>query len=300
MPLGCGGRAELAYTAKVIEVMIASPGDVPRERAIVREVLYDWNDLHASDRNVVFLPVGWDTHSAPDLAGPPQDIINERVLKRCDVLVGIFWTRIGSPTGKSVSGSVEEIEEHLKLNKPVMLYFSQVPVQQGSVDQKQFDALQEFKAWAMQRGIVRPYQDHSDFRDQLRRDIAINLRDNPHLKVLAQPDARGDTLEAHGVVRDLPSDRYKLSTEAKVLLIAAAEGDGTIIVSRYMSGFAVQAARTSLFSGKDRRAFSRWEAAVEELNGRDLVRDKAGRGEVFFVTDAGYRYAEALPKGAET
>jgi hypothetical protein len=63
------------------------------------------------------LPVGWEMHSAPDLAGRPQELINDRVLKDCDLLGGIFWTRLGTPTGESASGTVEEIKEHLAAGK---------------------------------------------------------------------------------------------------------------------------------------------------------------------------------------
>ena len=70
----------MSFEATVINVMIASPSDVPKERQTVREVLYEWNALYADERKHVLLPVGWETHSAPDMAGPPQSIINKQVL----------------------------------------------------------------------------------------------------------------------------------------------------------------------------------------------------------------------------
>ena len=118
----------MAYDAKVVEIMIACPSDVAAERDIVRDVIAAWNAIHARDRTVVLLPVSWDTHSSPELAGRPQQMINERLLANVDILIGIFWTRVGTPTGKAISGSVEEIEGHHKKGKPVMLYFSSAPV----------------------------------------------------------------------------------------------------------------------------------------------------------------------------
>ena len=87
--------------------MIASPGDVSKERNLVREILHDWNDVHSFQRGVVLMPVGWDTQSSPDLSGRPQELINSRVLQQCELLVGIFWTRLGTPTGEEESGTVE-------------------------------------------------------------------------------------------------------------------------------------------------------------------------------------------------
>jgi hypothetical protein len=50
----------MSYTALVVKVMIASPSDVPRERQLVRDVIHEWNAVHAEDRKVVLMPVGWE------------------------------------------------------------------------------------------------------------------------------------------------------------------------------------------------------------------------------------------------
>jgi hypothetical protein len=111
----------MTYEARVVKVMIASPSDVSEERQIVREVLNEWNYVQSEDRRLVLLPVGWETHSTPAMGDRPQAIINDQVLKGCDLLVSMFWTRIGSPTGKEASGTVEEIKDHIQIGKPAML-----------------------------------------------------------------------------------------------------------------------------------------------------------------------------------
>jgi hypothetical protein len=80
----------VTYDAKVIEIKIVSPSDVSEERKIVREVIAEWNALNGSERSIVLLPIGWETHTSPELAGRPQQIINDRLLKHADLLVGIF------------------------------------------------------------------------------------------------------------------------------------------------------------------------------------------------------------------
>ena len=60
----------MGFVARVVEVMIASPGDVAEERHVIREVLNEWNAVHARDRELVALPVGWETsfrHMPPPL-----------------------------------------------------------------------------------------------------------------------------------------------------------------------------------------------------------------------------------------
>jgi len=66
----------MSYLANTFNVMIASPGDVASERAIVRDVVYEWNAVHSNVRKIVLLPVGWETHSSPDMGAPAQQIIN--------------------------------------------------------------------------------------------------------------------------------------------------------------------------------------------------------------------------------
>jgi len=44
--------------AKLIRVMIASPGDVLAEREIIRKVIQDWNAVNAIDRSTVLMPIG--------------------------------------------------------------------------------------------------------------------------------------------------------------------------------------------------------------------------------------------------
>ncbi|HEX4117404.1 MAG TPA: hypothetical protein VHX99_01265, partial [Rhizomicrobium sp.] len=97
----------MTYQATVINVMIASPNDVASERRLIKEVVQEWNAIHAQHRGLVLMPLGWETHSSPELGERPQGIINKQILKDCDLLIAVFWTRLGSPTGKSESGTVE-------------------------------------------------------------------------------------------------------------------------------------------------------------------------------------------------
>jgi hypothetical protein len=154
------------YRARAIKVMIASPGDVSAERQVVRDVVHEWNAVHSEDKGIVLMPVGWETHAHPAMGARPQEIINRDVLSGCDLLVAAFWTRIGSPTGVSASGTVEEIDEHLKAAKPAMIYFSRAPVRPESIDDAQYRALLGFRANCESRGLIETYDSLGDFREK--------------------------------------------------------------------------------------------------------------------------------------
>src|SRR2546428_13407073 len=114
----------MSYKAEVYNVMIASPGDVNAEREIAREVILDWNNINSFTRKIVLAPIGWEYNTVPATGDRAQAIIDQQILQNADILVGIFWTRCGTPTGKALSGSGEELEEHSLPWKEAMLYFS--------------------------------------------------------------------------------------------------------------------------------------------------------------------------------
>jgi hypothetical protein len=88
------------YTATVLHVMIASPGDVANERNIARQVIADWNAVHAEYRKMVLMALGWELNAFPELGDRLQAIINAQLLENADVLIGIFWTRLVPRRGK--------------------------------------------------------------------------------------------------------------------------------------------------------------------------------------------------------
>ena len=162
----------MSYQATVIKVMIASPSDVGTERQTAREVIHEWNAVHSESSRRVLLPLAWETHAAPALGQRPQELINRQVLRGSDLLIAIFWTRLGTSTGVAASGTVEEIEEHLSAQKPAMIYFSSVPAAIESVDQRQLRELNRFKQSIRDKGLVEQYESVADFRNKFSRQLA--------------------------------------------------------------------------------------------------------------------------------
>lgn len=166
----------MSYEAKVFRVLIASPSDVIEERDIAVKTIQEWNDLNSPERKVVLLPLRWETHTAPEYGARPQEIINRQVVDHCDLVIGIFWTRIGSPTGVADSGTLEEIERVASKGHPVMLYFSQVKKDPNQIDLDQLAKLREFKDKTFPKALVESYSSQIEFRDKLSKQIEIQLR----------------------------------------------------------------------------------------------------------------------------
>ncbi|KAA3438290.1 hypothetical protein [Rufibacter hautae] len=166
----------MPYTAKVFRILIASPSDVEEEREIIARVIQEWNDLHSYDKKVVLLPLRWETHASPEMGKRPQEFINRDVVDYCDMAIGVFWTRIGSPTEDFDSGTIEEIEKVGANGKIVMLYFSKAKVELDNVDLEQYKKLKEFKKKTYDNGLVENYKNILDFRDKLYKHLEIKTR----------------------------------------------------------------------------------------------------------------------------
>lgn len=166
----------MAFEAKVFKILIASPGDVDEERQAIPEVISRWNDANAETASVVLLPVKWETHSAPLLGDRAQGIINDQLVTSCDMAIGVFWTRLGSPTGVSESGTAEEIEWFITNNKPVMVYFSSCSIDPVKLDIDQYKSLKIFEAKMQSLGLTGSYRNIPDFKEQLATQININVR----------------------------------------------------------------------------------------------------------------------------
>jgi len=277
----------MGYTAKVFNVMIASPGDVASERSIIRDVIYEWNAVHSSSRNIVLLPVGWESHSSPEMGGKPQEIINHQVLDKCDFLVGVFWTRIGTPTSEYASGTVEEIEKHIKTEKPAMLYFSSQPVALDSVDTKQVEALKKFKESCQSRGLYESYDSHADFKEKFYRHLQLKLNEHPMFKDI-ETEAIGDVIESSTI---LP----QLSREARILLKEASlDNHGHILHVRHLGGTDIQTNGKNIIPSQDRREVAKWEAALETLVLEELLVERGNNGEIYEVSNLGYQVADMI------
>jgi hypothetical protein len=233
----------------------------------------------------------------------PQAVINKQVLKGCDLLVAAFWTRLGSPTGEAASGTVEEIEEHLKEGKPAMIYFSNAPVRPDSIDEAQYQALREFRSHCQSRGLIETFESVSELREKFGRQLiqlvlsrwASTTNDQQRTVATKEEEAeieRQATWYARATASNPPP---VLSDDAWALLREAAKDThGTIVRTRTMSGLSLSTnGREFVEDRQNPRAEARWESVVRELAEEGLIQDRGYKNEVFAVTQKGYDAVDA-------
>ena len=136
----------MSFSSETFRLLIASPSDLQEERQAAADAVNEWNAQHAAAEGVVLLPVKWETHALPESGRRPQEAINRQLVQECDILVGMFWTKLGTATGVAESGTVEEIDQFVAAGKQAMLYFSSRPIDPNKIDLKQHRKLRAFKA----------------------------------------------------------------------------------------------------------------------------------------------------------
>jgi len=161
------------YDAKVLEVVIASPSDVETERDMCERVLHEWNNVYSKSEGIILQPRRWESSVYSEVGKRPQDSINTQIIKDADILIAIFWSRLGSPTGQHESGTVEEIKEHISKEKPAMLFFSKKDIAQDKIDTEQLKKLNSFKDWSKSNSVFIEYGSNEDFKNEVDRNVRL-------------------------------------------------------------------------------------------------------------------------------
>jgi len=157
--------------AAVLRVLIGSPSDLKDERLAVTDAINEWNVQHADNVGTVLMPIKWETHVVPATGVRPQSAINDQIVDGCDLLIGMFWTRIGTSTGVASSGTVEEINRFVNAGKPAMLYFSRRKISTDQIDRNQAAKLKKYKAELYKNALVGTFVSLADLKRIIIRDL---------------------------------------------------------------------------------------------------------------------------------
>lgn len=162
----------MSFHAEVLNVFIASPFDVGTQRDEIEAIIYQWNKEHSKDLQTILIPRRWESDVAPGYhAVDAQQVINQNLLNDCDLLIGVFWTRLGAPTTNFPSGTLEEINTFHEKGKDVMVYFveNDLPT---TTDFNEFQKVQEFKRIFREKNLAFNYD-----RNRIASDLLLKIRE---------------------------------------------------------------------------------------------------------------------------
>lgn len=170
--------------AKILRIVVASASDVQAERDLVPVVADEVNGGAAGERNLVLQVSRWEKDAFPSFhAGGPQGLIDSILhIAECDIFVGIFWTRFGTPVTDARSGTEHEyrlaFETWKQKDTPqIFFYFNQKLYNPKSKEETdQWGRVLEFKMNFPKEGLWWPYQGKGDFKELLRRHLESFIR----------------------------------------------------------------------------------------------------------------------------
>ena len=159
--------------------MIGAPSDIREEIQIAKDVIQKWNSINSEYKRRVLLPLHWSDNAYPEMGIHPQKSINRMVVEKSDLLICIFCSRLGSPTDTHKSGSIEEIDEHIKAGKGVMVFFKKnAPIPRSTSDLEQMKRLLEYKETVRDKLLWWEYDDEGCFEGILKDKLELYINDN--------------------------------------------------------------------------------------------------------------------------
>lgn len=159
---------------QLFRILLAAPSDVTEEHTLVADAINDWNIQHGDRTGARVELMNWRTHAHPDTGKRPQALINRQFADRADIVLAIFWRRLGSPTGKAASGTVEEIDRARRRGKKVMVYFSQrIGPNTQRPDSGEQARMERFRRKLGRSALYGTYRDMKEFEAVVRKGLAL-------------------------------------------------------------------------------------------------------------------------------
>jgi hypothetical protein len=292
------GMRRQPVRATILNVLIASPSDVSAERDAVESAIQEWNGNHHERMGIMLQPVRWETHSYPASGDRPQAILNKQIVESGDILIGIFGYKLGTPTGKAQSGTIEEIEEFRKAGKYVALYFSKADVPR-SADRDQLKALEDYQRDRQKDTLYGTFQS----TEELRRLVTQHLP-----KIVAEVSRSIEDLTPRTSSTQTPSTyvrrvafselKQELSPKEIELLWSAVKDPGDILHNVTSDGESIRVNGRQFLAGVDARTGAEWIAAFRSLEKRDFIEPLSHGSDFFRVTGDGYQAVDALEEFA--
>ena len=265
--------------------MIGAPSDIQDEIRIAKDVIRKWNTINSECRRQVLLPIHWSDNAYPIAGGHPQKSIDKIVVEKSDLLICIFCSRLGSPTDTHISGSIEEIDEHLKAEKDVMIFFKKnAPVPKTPNDMLQMKKLIEYKKSIQKSVLWWEYDNEKDFEKALREKLELYIND--HWPVDQIP-----TEETNQIIIEKFSDFDK---EHLIEWVNSDDGECWISSSKDGTTFQIDNNEYNINNGKER---AEWDAFFERLLDMGYIaKDRVNRdgSTIYILKKAAYDYIEKI------
>jgi hypothetical protein len=200
---------------RVLRIVVASPGDVQAERNALPQVIDELNRGVAADRGLRLELSRWETDTYPGFHsdGPQGGIDPILKIDDCDLLIGIFWHRFGTPTMDARSGTEHEFRLayqawRSKRRPQIWVYFNQKAYSPNSKEETdQWGRVLEFRNEFPKEGLWWPYKGSSELASLVRNHLTKYVLDlkpetgrfvTADAPMIAEPSTAHPTAEVPG------------------------------------------------------------------------------------------------------
>ena len=152
--------------------------------------------------------IRWETDAYPGFhSAGPQGIIDPILdIEACDILLGIFWKRFGTPTADARSGTEHEIRKAIqsrhKSGRPqIMIYFKEAEfLPRSEAELEQYRLVLRFRDEFPKEGLYWTFKEVTDFERLTRNHLMNFIRSGVHYS--APEIQQAETREMKATLRD--------------------------------------------------------------------------------------------------
>jgi tetratricopeptide (TPR) repeat protein len=139
---------------RLVRIFVASPGDVEAERDALARTVKELDRTLGPVHNLSLRLLRWEEDTWPGFGRDGQDVINAEI-GEYDIFVSVMWKRLGTPTPRAASGTVEEFDRaysrwELHGLPKLMLYFNRQPIDPNELEQ--IEQVNAYKKAVRERG----------------------------------------------------------------------------------------------------------------------------------------------------
>jgi hypothetical protein len=167
-----------------LSIMAASPSDVAAEREYLEEIVRELNSAWGKTLGVFIDLVRWETVGFPGVGSDPQEVLNTQIGDDYDIFIGLLWHRLGTPTPRAQSGTIEEFERAYQrhIDDPgsikIMFYFKDAPVSPSEIDPSQLTKVANFRKRLGEEGVLYwTFSDRETFGSLLRVHLSRQVQE---------------------------------------------------------------------------------------------------------------------------
>lgn len=155
-------------------IVVSCPSDMVGDREKLQNAVAIVNEQNAHFRQMHFDIKYWQKDVLFGV-GDPQLIINNSIIKNADMVIALFGSRLGTPTARATSGTIEEIEEMIKAGKQVFVCFSEkdITITASDSEEKLRDILKVREFQKNYKGLYITYRTDEELEEKITNQLRL-------------------------------------------------------------------------------------------------------------------------------